>query len=185
MRRQRLQCLTIPALFLVVLGGAARPAAAQRAGESGGAIDAKSGRFASIVAGEPARAPDTVAVSDARAFAALPAVFEALPVPLSVVDSSSKVMGALRVLVRRPIGGQRLSLLLECGTGNYGPNAERYTVQLTLLAFVRPVDATHSEVQTRVEGTASPNGLSTTVRCSSTGRLEERFAELLRKELGL
>jgi hypothetical protein len=40
-------------------------------------------------------------------------------------------------------------------------------------------------VQTRVEGTASPNGLSTTVRCSSTGRLEERFAELLRKELGL
>jgi len=112
-------------------------------------------------------------------------VFEAIGVPLSVVDSGTKVMGALRVPVRRPIGGQRLSLLLECGTGSYGPNAERYSVQLTLLAAVRAVDAGHAEVQTRVEGNASPNGLSTVVKCMSTGRLEDRFTEQLKKELGL
>jgi hypothetical protein len=95
------------------------------------------------------------------------------------------VLGALRVPIRRAIGGQRLSLLLECGTGNYGPNAERYAVQLTLLAMVRVVDSTHTELQTRVEGNASPNGLSTTVRCASTGRLEEMFIALVRKQLGL
>jgi hypothetical protein len=184
MRDELHRHLVVVSSVLLVLA-AARPAAGQRAGESGGAIDMKSGRFANVFANGPARAPDTLAVSEARVFAAMPAVFAALPVPLSVVDSSSKVMGALRVSVRRPIGGQRLSLLLECGTGNYGPNAERYSVQLTLLAVARAIDSTHSEVQTRVEGNASPNGLSTTVRCSSTGRLEERFAELLRKELGL
>lgn len=171
------------AAFLAVLCGA--PASAQRAGESGWAIDIKSGRFGTVFSTEPAHPPDTVATTEAHVFAVLPAVFEAMGVPLSVVDSTSKVMGALRVPVRRPIGGQRLSLLLECGTGSYGPNAERYTVQLTLLAAVHAVDAGHTEVHTRVEGSASPNGLSTVVKCMSTGRLEDRFAEQLKKELGL
>ncbi len=173
------------AILIVVAGAAWQPAAAQRAGETGGAIDFKSGRFGSAFSIEPARTPDTLATTDAHVFAVLPKVFEAIGVPLSVVDTSSKVMGALRVPVRRPIGGQRLSLLLECGTGSYGPNAERYMVQLTLLAAVRQVDAGHAEVQTRVEGSASPNGLSTVVKCMSTGRLEERFTEQLKKELGL
>ena len=173
------------AILLLVAGAAWQPAAAQRAGETGGAIDLKSGWFGSVFSTEPAHTPDTLATTDAHVFAVLPKVFEAIGVPLSVVDTNSKVMGALRVPVRRPIGGQRLSLLLECGTGSYGPNAERYTVQLTLLAAVRAVDAGHTEVQTRVEGNASPNGLSTVVKCLSTGRLEERFTEQLKKELGL
>ena len=162
--------------------GAAR-VEGQRAGESGGAIDSKSGRFLTEFAGVPARAPDTLAVNDARVFAALPAVFTALAVPLTVVDSSAKAMGAVRVLVRRPIAGQRLSLLLECGTGSYGPNAERYSVQLTLVARAKAIDSTHTEVLTMVRGDAAPNGLSTSVNCASSGRLEERFAELLRKEV--
>jgi hypothetical protein len=171
------------AAALVTLG--AVQARAQRAGESGGAMDARTGRFLNEFDRSPARAPDTLAVSDDRVFAALPAVFSKLAVPLSVVDSSAKAMGALRVLVRRPISGQRLSLLLECGTGNFGPNAERYSVQLTLVSRAKAIDATHTEVLTMVRGDASPNGLSTSVGCASTGRLEERFAELLRKELAL
>ena len=166
---------------LLILGSAG--ADAQRAGESGGAIDSKSGRFLNEFSAVPARVPDTLAASDARVFAALPAVFTRLAVPLTVIDSSAKAMGAVRVLVRRPIAGQRLSLLLECGTGSYGPNAERYSVQLTLVARARAIDSTHTELTTIVRGDASPNGLSTSVNCASSGRLEEQFAELLRKEL--
>lgn len=167
---------------VVLVLGAARMEA-QRAGESGGAIDSKSGRFLNEFSGVPAHAPDTLAVSDARVFAALPAVFAALAVPLTVVDSSAKAMGAVRVLVRRPIAGQRLSLLLECGTGTYGPNAERYSVQLTLVARARAIDSSHAEVLTMARGDAAPNGLSTSVGCASSGRLEEKFVELLRKEV--
>jgi hypothetical protein len=169
------------AAAIIILGSGG--AEAQRAGESGGAIDSKSGRFLNEFSGVPARAPDTLAVSEARVFAALPAVFTALAVPLTVVDSSAKAMGAVRVLVRRPIAGQRLSLLLECGTGSYGPNAERYSVQLTLVARAKAIDSTHTEVLTMVRGDAAPNGLSTSVNCASSGRLEERFAELLRQEI--
>jgi hypothetical protein len=178
---RRWESLGLVALFAL----AAAPAGAQRAGESGGALDAKSGRFVHEFDAVPARAPDTLAATDARVFAAMPAVFAKLAVPLTVIDSSAKAMGAVRVMTRRPVGGDRLSLLLECGTGNYGPNAERYSVQLTLVTRAIAIDSTHSELRTIVGGNASPNGLSTSVACSSTGRLEERFADLLRKELGL
>ena len=116
------------AAVLAILAGA--PASAQRAGDSGWAVDSKSGQFGTVFSTEPAHPPDTDATTEA-------------------------------------------------------PNAERYTVQLTLLAAVHAVDAAHTEVHTRVEANASPNGLSTVVKCLPTGRLEDRFAEQLKKELGL
>ena len=172
-----------PLVAAAVVALGAVQARGQRTGETGGALDARTGRFMTEFDRSPARAPDTLTASDDRVFAALPAVFIALKVPLTSVDSSAKAMGAVRVLVRRPISGQRLSLLLECGTGNFGPNAERYSVQLTLVSRAKALDATHTEVQTMVRGDASPNGLSTSVSCASTGRLEEEFAALLKKEL--
>src|SRR3954469_18622417 len=57
------------AAAVVMLGAAS--AGAQRAGESGGAIDSKSGRFLNEFSRVPARAPDTLAVSAERVFAAL------------------------------------------------------------------------------------------------------------------
>ncbi len=160
-------------------------ASAQRAGESSGMIDMKSGRIANVFSAASSRAPDTLATSADKVFAALPAVFASLPVPLTVVDTVARAMGAVRVTVRRPIGGERLSLLLECGSGSYGPNAERYTVQLTLLSLVRVIDASHTALDTRVSGLATQNGLSSSVGCSSTGRLEDKLAALLRQQLGL
>jgi hypothetical protein len=164
---------------------AARPGAAQRAGESG-LVDMKSGRFSTnMFANEPARDPDTLAVPAGKVWAALPAVYDALAVPLSVVDTTYRVLGAVRVTVRRPIGGDRLSLLLQCGVGAYGPVAERYTVQLTLVSAVRAIDDGHAVLETRVDGSAAQNGVNSSVRCASTGRLEEKVAQLVRKELGL
>ncbi|HEY2026176.1 MAG TPA: hypothetical protein VGG78_04160 [Gemmatimonadaceae bacterium] len=161
------------------------PAYAQRAGESG-LIDPRSGRFSTrVFANEPARDPDTLSASAATVWAALPAVYDTLAVPLTLVDTASRVLGAVRVAVRRPIAGNRLSFLLECGTGVYGPAADSYAVQLTLVSVVRPVDATHSALETRVEGDAAQNGVNSSVHCGSTGRLEAKVVQLLRKELGL
>jgi hypothetical protein len=171
-------------LVTAVALGAAQ-AGAQRVGESGGAIDTRSGRFTRVFESVPVRAPDTLAVTDDRAFAAMPAVFAKLAIPLTAIDSSAKAMGAVRVPTRHPVAGERLSRLLECGIGTYGPNAESYSVQLTLVARATAIDSTHTEVQTVVVGIASPNGLSSSLNCGSTGRLEERFVALLRKELGL
>ena len=75
-------------------------------------------------------------------------------------------------------------MILECGTGNYGPNAERYTVQLTVLSGVRSLDAGHSTIESRVVGIASQNGLSSSVKCGTNGMLEEKIVNTLRDKLG-
>ena len=107
-------------------------------------------------------------MSTDKVWAALGDVYRDLGVALSVADSQSHVLGALRVTQRRPVGGERLSRLLECGSGPYGPNAERYTVQLTLLTHVEALGDGRSIVDTRVGGSAAPNGLNSAVSCGST-----------------
>lgn len=161
----------------------ALPAAAQGAARAG-PFDPRSGKFGGVISSEAARAPDTVAVSSDRVWSALSQVYSQLGIQLSVADTESHVIGALRVVQRRPVAGERLSRLLECGTGPYGANAERYTVQLTVLTSLQSIGDKLSTIDTRVAGTAAPNGLNSTVACASSGVLEEKVTELVRKALG-
>ena len=161
----------------------ALPVGAQRAGEASTLFDTRSGRFTGALVAESTREPDTLAFGAAKVWAALPGVYSELGVLITIADSAGQYLGAVRVTTRRPVGGLRLSMILECGTGNYGPIAERYTVQLTLLSGVHAIDATHSTIETRVAGSASPNGLSTTVKCGSNGALEEKLVAILREQL--
>jgi hypothetical protein len=147
-----------------------------------GPFDPRSGRFAM---GDPARGPDTLAVSSDKAWAALNQVYSQLGISLTVVDTQMRVIGSLRGLQRRPVAGERLSRVVECGTGQYGPNADRYSVQLTVLTHVRAINDKQSVIDSRVGGNASPNGLSSTVNCASTGVLEEKVVDMLKKALGL
>ena len=162
---------------------AAPSAHAQRAGEVTTTFDPRSGRFGGELGGG-SRPPDTLEVSADRAWAVLPGAYAELGVPLTVVDTTSHYLGARSVTMRHPVGGLRLSRILECGTGSFGPNAERYTVQLTVLSAVQSLDATHSLVTTRVGGSAAPNGLSSSVRCETEGALEEKLLSILRGRAG-
>ncbi|MES2178106.1 MAG: hypothetical protein V4550_09600 [Gemmatimonadota bacterium] len=179
--RARIAALVVTGFTVISIA----PSAAAQGAARAGPFDPKSGRFATALPSEPARAPDTLSATSDKVWAALGQVYAELGVPLSVVDSSSHVIGAVRVTQRRPVGGDRLSRLLECGSGAYGPNAERYTVQLTLLTAIQPLGDKATIVDTRAGGQASPNGLSSTVGCASSGVLEEKIAGMLRKALGL
>lgn len=162
---------------------AAAPAASAQSGNYG-TYDPRTGRFGAAFPSDPGRPADTLAVSQQAVWLALSTVYQKLGIPLSVVDTGSHVLGALRVTQRRPVGGERLSRLLECGTGSFGPNAERYTVQLTVLSSVQALPDGRTTVDTRVAGTASPNGLNSSVSCASTGVLEDRITAELRASPG-
>jgi hypothetical protein len=166
----------------LVAFGAAPSAHAQRAGEVTTTFDPRSGRFGGEL-GAGSRAPDTLEVSADRLWAVLPDAYAELGVPLTVVDTASHYLGARSVTMRRPVGGLRLSRIVECGTGSFGPNAERYTVHLTVLSAVQPIDATHSLIVTTVGGSAAPNGLSSSVTCASNGALEDKLLSVLRARL--
>ncbi len=148
-------------------------------------FDSGDGCFAlSLAAYEPARVPDTLAAPAAKVWNALNQVYGELGVPVTVVDTETRVVGAIRATQRRPVGGERLSRILECGSGPYGPNAEHYTVQLTVLSAVQSV-GDKTTIDTRVGGSASPNGLNSSVNCGSTGALEEKILGAVKKQLGM
>lgn len=175
--------LTIVAALLLVSASAARATA--QGGTRSGPFDLRTGRFGSAVSPDPARPADSLAVPSARAWTALGQVYEGLGIKLTVIDTEAHVVGVLRGVQRRPVGDLRLSRVLECGSGQYGPNAERYTVQLTALSQVIALTDTTVAVDTRVGGVAAQNGVNSSVGCASTGELEERIIALLKKKLGL
>jgi hypothetical protein len=172
--------------LLVLVGTAAVVVSAPMRAQDGrptGTFDLKSGRFGRNF-GEAQRPPDSLAIPSSRLWAALPAVYSALDIPLSVADTGSRVIGAMYLSRRRPIGGERLSRLLSCGDSSFGPNADHYEVQLTALSLVTPIDSAHSALTIAVNGVALANGNSQRIACNTTGRLERRMLEELKKLTG-
>ena len=166
-----------------LLASAATGARAQSS-HSFGVFDAKSGRFAPFFSDQSRRPPDTLALSSARAWTALTLVYEQFGIALTIADTESHVLGAIRVTQHRLVGGQRLSRILECGTGQFGPNADRYSVQLSALSAVEQIDSLHVAITTRVGGDASQNASTAHVACSTTRVLEERIADEMKKLIG-
>jgi hypothetical protein len=182
---RRIKSKLSSALVAVVALSALPVAASAQGASQVGPFDPRAGKFSTVISAEPARTPDTVAVSSDKVWAVLIQVYADLGIPLTIADTQSHVIGALRVVQRKPIGGQRLSRLLECGQSAYGPNAERYTVQLTALTGVQSIGEKGSTIDTRVGGFASPNGINSSVTCASSGVLEETVTAMVRRALGL
>src|SRR4051794_40421341 len=112
-----------PFALALSLAATAIPVHAQGSARAG-PFDPRSGRFATSLPNEVTRAPDTLSASADKVWAAITKAYTELGIPVTVVDTELKVVGALRATQRRPVGGERLSRVLECGTGPYGPNAE-------------------------------------------------------------
>lgn len=116
-----------------------------------------------------------IAAAPAKAFAALPTVYEALGVPVNTVLSDASTFGAREMRMPRRLGKTALSQYIDCGVGPTGsPNADVYAVTMTVLSRVAPAgDAAKSTVTTQLSATARPITVAgNTIQCSSTGRLE-------------
>jgi hypothetical protein len=120
----------------------------------------------------------------ARVWQALPAVYEALRVPVTTVVSNDMLLGNYRVKVRRELGAAPLSRYLGCGSGSGGQNADTYDVTLTLLTQVASGSGQSSRVITTVEANAVSAAFGgAPVPCTTTGDLEIRIADMIRERL--
>ena len=114
-----------------------------------------------------------------RIWAALPAVFEELGVPVTTNVTASRMMGNTSHRVRGRQGGARISRNLYCGERMGVQNADSYEIVLRLLVQLRPADG-QTAVVTSVEGTARPMATSgNEIHCSTTGQLDDRIVQLL------
>jgi hypothetical protein len=160
---------TTPAPQTVRVVGSGGSASAIAIGMSASAPDARATQL-------PATAADTWRV--------LPAAFESLSIPLSMIDSTTRVAGNAGFNVRRRLGSTPMVRLIDCGTTQGGPSAETYDVRLTITSQVKEAEGGGSSLLTTVEAMAKPVAFSGEyIRCSSTGALEARIADAVKARL--
>lgn len=127
-------------------------------------------------------------VDPERVWAVLPDAYEALKLRATTRRDSDRVYGAENVRLRSEFNRQRLSRYFSCGTGLAGGDAaDTYEVSADVVSVVvKPTGSTGglSVLRTTVSATAQPIQVSgSPVQCASTGRLEERIAELVAARL--
>ncbi len=118
----------------------------------------------------------------ARAWASLPAVYQALGVPLTVSDSTHFLLGTVAQRLRR-IGGRGLSTLFDC-PGAYENLAATGEVQVTLRTQLLPEGDSASRAYTEIAAVGRSRTGGQRVLCSSRGQLEALVREKLLAAVG-
>jgi len=125
---------------------------------------------------EFAAAPD-------RLWAALPAVFEELSIPVNMRNTSELQMGNAGFQTRR-VGDKRMSTYLDCGSTLAGRLADIYDVTLMVLVRLTATSDGGTAATTYVDATAKSRSVSgNAVHCQSRGGLEQRVADLVAEQL--
>jgi hypothetical protein len=120
-----------------------------------------------------------------KVYAAVKATFDELKIPLTVDDSSARLVGNGKLGARGTFTDVRLSRLFDCGASATGLNADSYRLSFVLLVLYDPDGPLRTTVQIGfIAGGQEPTGTSKiAVTCGSTGRLEEKVQGLITKHL--
>lgn len=123
------------------------------------------------------RPPDEV-------WAALPAVYAELSIPIEERDVASRTIGNPAFRVRRRLADVPLGRYLDCGSTQGSSSADSYEILLSVETHVQPADAGAAVVTTVVEARGRPVAFSADyVTCGTRGALEKRFFEILAAHL--
>jgi hypothetical protein len=126
----------------------------------------------------------TVAAPAARVWDALPAVYQAIGLPVTDRNIQGQTIGTTSFKVRRRLGDAPLSRYLDCGDTQGSPSANSYEVLLTVNTRLLPATGDSTTVSTTVTAQARPVFVSGEyVNCGSTRALEKRFFDILTTEL--
>ncbi len=174
----------LPLLVLPACAPAAGPAAASRPPATETVrIETETGASEMrIESTRPLAQQATVAGPPARVWAALPAAYTALGLPAGRGDRAAGRWVAGPAQVTRALRGTRLSRYLDCGATVSTPNADAYAVTLSVDTRLAPATGGATQVETLVQAHARPlETAGDRVPCTSTGGLERRLAEELRR----
>lgn len=119
-----------------------------------------------------------------RVWKALLGAYASVGITVRTIDTGAGVIGNRDLQMRRHLNGERLTRFLRCGTNAFGaPHAANHLISASVLTFVSDVDG-GTQVETRVEASASDPSLSTgAVQCTTTGELEARIVAALQAHL--
>lgn len=130
---------------------------------------------------------DTVAVAPTVAMRALIATIEELGIEVTLVNPTKGEVGNPRFVALRRLAGEPLSRYVSCGQTVTGLRADNDRLTFNILAVVEPLASGGSSVVTRMEATAQDmqsGNSAQTMQCTSTGVLETRIVEGMRRRTG-
>lgn len=139
------------------------------------------GVFRTRVSNESAARTTAVDAPVDRVWAVLPEAYAALKLTVTTRRDAERILGAQNVRLRSEFAGQRLSRYLSCGVGLVsGDAADTYEVILDVVSVAAAADGGGTTLQSSVSAVAKPVQTSgDPVQCATTGRLEERLAQLV------
>jgi hypothetical protein len=116
-----------------------------------------------------------------RVWNAVPDAFEALGLPLPVLDRARGIAAAQNFRTSGTLGRDRLSAFFDCGAGPAGRYADLRRLVIEVLVAVPPSTGPTTRVELRASAVAhATEGASgSAAECSSTGALEGRLAHAL------
>lgn len=191
-KRRAIRAGGAAAALILAIGLAGQGAAAQTPPPASATAGGYTSRFIPVdVLSRMLERPESVdeaillTADRAAAWAALKAALTELGVPIGFDDPAAGEIGHQRARLFRRLGKQPLSSYLRCGSGSTGPNADSYAVYLTFVAFLRPAGEGTVAVAPFLTAHAVDvaGGRNDPVACTSSGRLERRLGELLRRQL--
>ena len=126
----------------------------------------------------------TFSATPAEVWAALPAAYEALGIPVTESSPGRRTLGNAGFRTRS-LDGKRVSQYVDCGRSNSGALANLYDVTLTISTSVADEPEGGATVTTTLDAWARPrmtNG--NPVHCSTKTTLEQRLVELVAEKVG-
>lgn len=128
----------------------------------------------------------TYTASVSAVFTALEAAFTATEIPLTLRDPARGSIGNEGYKFRRKLADLPSRRLFDCGGTSGMPNAETYTITMSVLSNVSDAGGGTVKLVTVVQASAeNPNYPGSGVACASTGVLEDRLAAAVRNRLAL
>ena len=119
-----------------------------------------------------------------RVWNALPSAYDSLAIPLTVVDSVNHLIGNEGLQTRRRLGTVRLGEYLNCGSGQGGPSADTYDINLTVVTKLQPNKTGGTTATITVDGVAKSASFSGDyIKCATTGKLEQRLVKFVEAQL--
>ena len=175
---------TAAALLLVAGCGGSRspvPAAgdAQTTVRLGGGAAERAGQLSIVTSERPL--VDRLGVSADSAWRVLPAVYAELGIDYRTLDQARRVIANDALAARRQLGRVPLSRYVSCGVADGRDNADSFAVTLSVRTQVVADSAAGTAVVSTLGATARSLLFGTgDVPCSSTQRLEDEIARLLK-----
>ena len=119
------------------------------------------------------------AASVDRVWKILPAVFDSVVVPVSLLDPQTHTIGNSGFKLRGKLGKVGLGRYIDCGTTQIGPNAESYDITLTLTTTLAAMSGGATAMTIDLEASARPPAFAQEpFRCETKGSLEKRVSDL-------